>query len=215
MQRIAELYLETGNTKAKALLDKWVPWAIANTTLGTNWAVPSELKWTGQPANWNPSSPAANTGLHVEVSSKGQDVGVTGSLARTLIAYAAKSGNTQAKTTAKGLLDALSAASDSKGVSTTETRGDYKRFDDVYNAADGQGLYVPPGWTGKMPNGDTIAAGKSFLDIRSFYKNDPDWPKVDAYLKGGPEPTFNYHRFWAQSDIAMAYADYGMLFPNG
>ncbi len=215
MQRIAELYLETGNTKAKALLDKWVPWAIANTTLGTNWSVPSELKWTGQPANWNPSSPASNTGLHVEVSSTGQDVGVTGSLARTLIAYAAKSGNTQAKTTAKGLLDALSAASDSKGVSTTETRGDYKRFDDVYNAADGQGLYVPPGWTGKMPNGDTIAAGKSFLDIRSFYKNDPDWPKVDAYLKGGPEPTFNYHRFWAQSDIAMAYADYGMLFPNG
>ncbi|MFI6159026.1 MULTISPECIES: glycoside hydrolase family 48 protein [Micromonospora] len=215
MQRIAELYLETGNTKAKALLDKWVPWAIANTTLGTNWSVPSELKWTGQPANWNPSSPAANTGLHVEVSSTGQDVGVTGSLARTLIAYAAKSGNTAAKTTGKGLLDALSASADSKGVSTTEKRGDYKRFDDVYNAADGQGLYVPPGWTGKMPNGDAIAAGKSFLDIRSFYKNDPDWPKVQAYLDGGPEPTFNYHRFWAQSDIAMAYADYGMLFPNG
>ncbi|MDG4814203.1 glycoside hydrolase family 48 protein [Micromonospora sp. WMMD956] len=215
MQRIAELYLETGNTKAKALLDKWVPWAIANTTLGTNWSVPSELKWTGQPANWNPSSPAANTNLHVEVSSTGQDVGVTGSLARTLIAYAAKSGNTAAKTTGKGLLDALSASADSKGVSTTEKRGDYKRFDDVYNAADGQGLYVPPGWTGKMPNGDAIAAGKSFLDIRSFYKNDPDWPKVQAYLDGGPEPTFNYHRFWAQSDIAMAYADYGMLFPNG
>ncbi|WP_432959184.1 glycoside hydrolase family 48 protein [Micromonospora haikouensis] len=215
MQRIAELYLETGNTKAKALLDKWVPWAIANTTLGTNWSVPSELKWTGQPANWNPSSPAANTNLHVEVSSTGQDVGVTGSLARTLIAYAAKSGNTAAKTTGKGLLDALSASADSKGVSTTEKRGDYKRFDDVYNATDGQGLYVPPGWTGKMPNGDAIAAGKSFLDIRSFYKNDPDWPKVQAYLDGGPEPTFNYHRFWAQSDIAMAYADYGMLFPNG
>ena len=24
-----------------------------------------------------------------------------------------------------------------------------------------------------------------------------------------------YHRFWAQADVAMAYADYGNLFPNG
>ncbi|UFN97786.1 glycoside hydrolase family 48 protein [Micromonospora aurantiaca] len=215
MQRIAELYLETGNAKAKALLDKWVPWAIANTTVGTNWSIPSDMKWTGQPANWNPSSPQPNTNLHVEVTVKGQDVGVAGAYARTLIAYAAKSGNTAAKNTAKGLLDALSASADSKGVSTPEKRGDYKRFDDVYNAADGQGLYIPNGWTGKMPNGDAIAPGKSFLDIRSFYKNDPDWPKVQAYLDGGPEPVFNYHRFWAQADIAMAYADYGTYFPQG
>ncbi|MFJ6954825.1 glycoside hydrolase family 48 protein [Micromonospora aurantiaca (nom. illeg.)] len=215
MQRIAELYLETGNAKAKALLDKWVPWAIANTTVGTNWSIPSDMKWTGQPANWNPSSPQPNTNLHVEVTVKGQDVGVAGAYARTLIAYAAKSGNTAAKNTAKGLLDALSASADSKGVSTPEKRGDYKRFDDVYNAADGQGLYIPNGWTGKMPNGDAIAPGKSFLDIRSFYKNDPDWPKVQAYLDGGPEPVFSYHRFWAQADIAMAYADYGTYFPQG
>ncbi|MGC4890460.1 glycoside hydrolase family 48 protein [Micromonospora sp. DT227] len=215
MQRIAELYLQTGNAKAKALLDKWVPWAIANTTTGTNWSIPSDMKWTGQPANWNPSSPQPNSNLHVEVTVKGQDVGVAAAYARTLIAYAAKSGNTAAKNTAKGLLDALSAAADSKGVSMPEKRGDYKRFDDVYNATDGQGLYVPPGWTGKMPNGDAIAAGKSFLDIRSFYKNDPDWPKVQAYLNGGAEPVFNYHRFWAQADVAMAYADYGTYFPQG
>ncbi|MEU7575784.1 glycoside hydrolase family 48 protein [Micromonospora sp. NPDC049240] len=215
MQRIAELYLQTGNAKAKALLDKWVPWAIANTTTGANWSIPSDMKWTGQPANWNPSSPQPNTNLHVEVTVKGQDVGVAAAYARTLIAYAAKSGNTAAKNTAKGLLDALSAAADSKGVSMPEKRGDYKRFDDVYNATDGQGLYVPPGWTGKMPNGDAIAAGKSFLDIRSFYKKDPDWPKVQAYLDGGAEPVFNYHRFWAQADVAMAYADYGTYFPQG
>ena len=35
LQRVAELYYETGNAKAKAILDKWVPWAIANTTIGT------------------------------------------------------------------------------------------------------------------------------------------------------------------------------------
>ncbi|GAA3422756.1 glycoside hydrolase family 48 protein [Streptosporangium vulgare] len=58
---------------------------------------------------------------------------------------------------------------------------------------------MPPGWTGKMPNGDTINSSSTFMSIRSFYKNDPDWPKVDAYLKGtGPAPSFNYHRFWAQ-----------------
>ena len=62
-----------------------------------------------------------------------------------------------------------------------------------------------------MPNGDVIAPGKSFLDIRSFYKNDPNWPPVQAYLNGGAAPTFTYHRFWAQSDIAMAMADYGLL----
>ena len=39
-----------------------------------------------------------------------------------------------------------------------------------------------------MPNGDAIKPGVSFLDIRSFYKNDPDWPKVQAYLDGGAAP---------------------------
>jgi hypothetical protein len=217
LQRVAELYHETGNARAKAVLDKWVPWAIANTTIGTggNFQIPSDMKWSGAPATWNPTSPAANSNLRVEVISKGTDVGVAAAYARTLMWYAAKSGNAAAKNTAKGLLDALSTHADAKGVSTPETRGDYRRFDDTYNASTGQGLYLPPGWSGKMPNGDQIAPGKSFLDIRSFYKNDPDWPKVQAYLDGGAAPTFNYHRFWAQSDVAMAYADFGALFPNG
>ncbi|SDZ22121.1 cellulose 1,4-beta-cellobiosidase [Micromonospora pattaloongensis] len=213
LHRVAELYYVTGNAKAKAILDKWVPWAIANTTIGTggDFQIPSDLRWTGAPATW----PAANTNLHVEVTAKGQDVGVGAAYARTLMWYAAKSGNAAAKDTAKGLLDAMYVHAEAKGVSTVESRADYNRFDDVYNASTGQGLYVPPGWTGKMPNGDTIAAGKSFVDIRSFYKNDPDWPKVQAYLNGGAAPQFRYHRFWAQSDIAMAFADFGALFPNG
>ncbi|MEV4759497.1 glycoside hydrolase family 48 protein [Micromonospora sp. NPDC049559] len=217
LQRVAELYYVTGNAKAKAILDKWVPWAIANTTIGTgaNFEIPSDMQWTGAPATWNPSSPAANTNLHVTVTAKGKDVGVAAAYARTLMWYAAKSGNTSAKNTAKGLLDALYANAESKGISTTETRADYNRFDDVYNASTGQGLYLPPGWSGDMPNGDQIAPGKSFVDIRSFYKNDPEWPKVQAYLNGGAVPSFNYHRFWAQSDIAMAFADFGNLFPNG
>lgn len=217
MQRIAELYHETGNAQAKALLDKWVPWALANTTIGTggNYQVPSTLEWRGAPATWNATSPAANTNLHVTVANFTKDVGVTAAYARTLMWYAAKSGNAAAKTASKGLIDGLNAEADPKGVSITEAREDYKRFDDKFDAATGQGTYIPPGWSGKMPNGDAIKPGVSFLDIRSFYKNDPDWPKVQAYLDGGAAPEFNYHRFWAQSDVAMAYADYGRLFPNG
>ncbi|MEU8607459.1 glycoside hydrolase family 48 protein [Actinoplanes sp. NPDC048791] len=216
LERLAEYYYLTNDAKAKSVLDKWVTWALDNTEIGTSsFAIPSDLAWTGKPVTWNPSSPAANTGLHVEVTSKGQDLGVAGSYAKLLTYYAAKSGNARAKTAAKGLLDAIWAYKDPKGVSVTETRADYNRMDDRYDAATGQGIYIPPGWSGKMPNGDEIKPGVSFLDIRSFYKNDPDYPKVDAYLKGGAAPTFNYHRFWAQVDVATGYADFARLFPNG
>ena len=216
LERLAEYYYLTGDARAKSVLDKWVPWALANTTItATGFLIPSDLAWTGKPNSWNAASPAANTGLHVEVTGRGNDLGVAGSFAKLLTYYAAKSGNAEAKTAAKGLLDAIWAHKDAKGVSVTETRADYSRMDDKYDAATGQGIYIPPGWTGRMPNGDVIKPGVSFLDIRSFYKNDPDYPKVDAYLKGGPAPTFNYHRFWAQVDVATGYADYARLFPNG
>jgi glycosyl hydrolase family 48/cellulose binding protein with CBM2 domain/Big-like domain-containing protein len=216
LERLAEYYYTTGDTKAKTVLDKWVTWALANSTISaTSFAIPSDLAWSGKPNTWNPSSPVANTGLHVTVTSKGTDLGVAGSFAKLLTYYAAKSGNAAAKTAAKNLLDALWTYKDSKGVSVTETRADYNRMDDVYDASTGQGLYIPPGWTGKMPNGDVIAPGKSFLDIRSWYKNDPEFAKVQSYLDGGPAPTFNYHRFWAQVDVATGYADYARLFPEG
>ncbi|WP_461038542.1 glycoside hydrolase family 48 protein, partial [Streptomyces mayteni] len=34
----------------------------------------------------------------------------------------------------------------------------------------------------------------------------------EAYLNGGPAPTFTYHRFWAQADIAIALSTYSDLF---
>ena len=66
-----------------------------------------------------------------------------------------------------------------------------------------------------MPNGDVIKPGVSFLDIRTFFRDDPDWSKVQAYLDGGSAPVFEYHRFWAQSEIAMALADFDTLFAEG
>jgi hypothetical protein len=217
-ERLAEYYYTTGDAKAKAMLDKWVAWASANTTADPAtgaFSVPDTLNWSGQPDTWNPASPGTNAGLHVTIVSSGTDVGTTAAYIKLLEYYAAKSGNTAAKTLAKNLLDASWAHADSIGVAIPETRTDYNRFTQVWNSSTQQGLFIPSNWTGKMPNGDVIKSGDTFLDIRSWYKNDPQWSKVQAYLNGGAAPTFTYHRFWAQSDVAMANADYGMLFPNG
>jgi len=218
IERVAEYYYATGDAKAKAMLDKWTTWAMANTTFTANgdFKIPDTLSWTGAPATWNPSSPAANTNLHVSVVSSGTDVGIAAAYARLLTYYGAKANNTAAKTTAKKLLDGIWLHTDTQGVGIPETRTDYNRFDDIWSSSNQQGLYIPSGYSGVMPNGDVIAPGKSFLDIRSFYKNDPNWPQVQAYLNGtGPAPTFTFHRFWAQVDIATAFAAYGKLFPNG
>ncbi|RRQ77544.1 glycoside hydrolase family 48 protein [Streptomyces griseofuscus] len=204
MERVAEYYYVTGNASAKTILDKWVTWASSKTTVSaTAFQIPSTLNWTGQPNTWNPSSPAANTGLHVSVVDYSSDTGVAAAYIKTLIYYAAKSGDTASAALAKKLLDALTSLADPKGITTPETRTDYSRFADP--------VYVPSGWTGKMPNGDVINSSSTFISIRSWYKQDPDWPKVQAYLNGGSAPTFSYHRFWAQADIAMAYAVYAEL----
>jgi glycosyl hydrolase family 48/Big-like domain-containing protein len=214
LERVAELYQQTGDARAKKILDKWVPWAVANTTVGTggSFSIPSDLEWTGAPDTWNPSAPGANSGLHVRVLNQSQDVGVAASYAKLLLNYAKASGNTQVRTVAEGLLDALLAHTDSLGIAIPETRTDYSRFDDAYDSGSGQGVYVPPGWQGEMPNGDRIAAGADFLSIRSFYRDDPQWAKVQSYLDGGPAPTFTYHRFWAQAEIATAFAADVQLF---
>ncbi|MFF3362205.1 glycoside hydrolase family 48 protein [Streptomyces misionensis] len=204
LERVAEYYYVTGNATAKAVLDKWVAWAISETTVtATDFKIPGTLNWTGQPDTWNPSSPSGNKSLHVTVVDHGNDTGVAAAYVKTLTYYAAKSGDTASAALAKKLLDAMATLADAKGITTPETRTDYSRFSDP--------VYVPSGWSGKMPNGDPINTNSTFLSIRSWYKKDPDWSKVQAYLDGGAAPTFVYHRFWAQADIAMAYAVYAEL----
>jgi hypothetical protein len=209
MERWAEYYYLTKDAKIKPILDKWVSWVSANTTVGTggDFSIPSTLSWTGQPDTWNASSPGSNSGLHVTVTESGTDVGVAGGLVKALLYNAAATSDTAAQTLGKNLLDALSAHTDSKGIAIPEPRKDYSRFNDP--------VYIPSGWTGKMPNGDTINSSSTFLSIRSFYKSDPDFAKVQAYLDGGAVPEFTYHRFWAQADIAMAFAVYSELFGDG
>ncbi|MEV0379246.1 glycoside hydrolase family 48 protein [Nonomuraea sp. NPDC050643] len=211
MERVAELYNVTGNADAKTILDKWVTWALDNTTINADgsYQIPSTLQWSGQPAgNFSATSgmPPANPGLHVTVVDHTQDVGVAGAYAKVLMYYAARANHTEARDTAKALLDGVWENRDAEGVSVPETKGDYRRIDDP--------VYVPAGWSGEMPNGDPINSNSTFLSIRSFYEDDPDWPRVQAFLNGsGPAPVFNYHRFWAQVDVAVALAEYGRLFP--
>jgi Glycosyl hydrolase family 48/Cellulose binding domain/Bacterial Ig domain len=207
MERVAEYYYVTGNATAKSMLDKWVNWALANTTTGANgaYSFPSTLSWTGQPGgNWTSSTTSVNnSGLHVSVVDSTNDVGVAAAYARTLIYYGAKAGNTTATATAKAILDGAWTHQDTRGVSVPEAKADYNRLDDP--------IYVPSNFSGTMANGDPINSNSTFISIRSWYRNDQDWQKVQAYLSGGAVPTFNYHRFWAQSDIAMAMADYAKL----
>ncbi|MFF8953409.1 glycoside hydrolase family 48 protein [Streptomyces sp. NPDC014940] len=206
MERVAEYYQQTGDAKAKAVLDKWVKWALSKTTVNPDgtYRIPSTLQWSGQPDTWNASNPGGNSGLHVTVADYTDDVGVAAAYAKTLTYYAAKSGDTAAKTTAKALLDGMwGNYQDSLGIAVPETRSDYSRF--------GDSVYVPNGWSGKMPNGDAINSSSTFSSIRSFYKNDPAWSKIEAYLKGGAAPVFTYHRFWAEADIALAMGSYAEL----
>ncbi|UXY31018.1 glycoside hydrolase family 48 protein [Streptomyces sp. HUAS TT20] len=206
MERVAEYYQQTGNATAKAVLDKWVKWALSRTTINPDgtYLIPSTLQWSGQPDTWNASSPGSNTGLHVTVADYTNDVGVAAAYAKTLTYYAAKSGDATARSTAKALLDGMwNNYQDGLGIALPETRADYDRFDD--------GVYVPSGWSGKMPNGDAINSSSTFSSIRSFYKNDPAWSKIESYLAGGAAPSFTYHRFWAQADIALAMGSYAEL----
>jgi hypothetical protein len=89
------------------------------------------MDWSGAPAasfSNAGGTPAANPGLHVTVRNKSNDVGVAAAFARTLSYYAAKEGSstlgTQAKNTAKGLLDRMLLLKESKGITVSETRGD-------------------------------------------------------------------------------------------
>jgi Glycosyl hydrolase family 48/Cellulose binding domain/Bacterial Ig domain len=211
MERVAEYYNVSGDPKAKTILDKWTAWARANTTVNVaagTWSIPSDMTWSGAPETWNPANPGANAGLHVTITKRGNDAGVTAALARTLMYYAARSGDTASRDLAKNLLDAMWATpnQDARGISVPEIREDYNRFDDP--------VFIPGSFTGTMANGDPLNSSSTFMGIRSWYRNDPAWPQVQTYLNGGAAPTFRYHRFWAEADIAMAMADFGRLFPT-
>ncbi|PYG86544.1 dockerin type I repeat protein [Ruminiclostridium sufflavum DSM 19573] len=211
MQRIMQLYYETGDSRLKTLADNWAKWANSEIKFeGGTYSIPNTIDWEGQPDTWN-GTYTGNPNLHVSVVNRGTDLGVTSSLINALSYYAAASGDETSRNNAQKLLDTVWANyQDEKGIGAPETRTDYSRFN--------QEVYVPSGWSGTMPNGDKIQPGIKFIDIRSKYKQDPNWPQVEKYLKSGKAedaPTITYHRFWAQSEYAVANGVYAMLFPDG
>jgi len=216
MDRLAELYFVTGDERAKVILDRWVPWVLASVKLpGADYAVPSTLAWSGQPQldwsqktqNFTPGDQAYNFGLHVRIKSWSNDAALASATARALAYYAARCGDRKAQQLARELLDRMWARyRDPRGVATPELRVDYKRFNDRVG--------VPPGWIGKMPNGEIIDGASTFASLRSKLQQDPDWPKVAKLLRGAPAAKMITHRFWEQADIAIANGAYGMLFPQ-
>lgn len=198
VDRLAQYYYVTGDATAKTLLDKWVTWLLANTKFsGNTYQIPATLSWSGVPGN----------NLHVTVVDYTNDVGTGAATARTLAYYAAKANAENAKSAAKQLLDIMWENFQTQyGLSNDEPRDDYSRFNEA--------VYVPSGWTGQYPNGDVIDSSATFIGLRSWYKSDPQWSKVESYLNGGSVPSFVYHRFWAQADIALANGAYGLLFDD-
>jgi hypothetical protein len=226
MERVAEYYYVTGNAQAGAILSKWVSWAESvatfNTTTGAI-CLPGTLSWSGQPAESfttgtsSSAEPPANPGLDVSVSGCSSDLGVSTSLAKVYMYYAAKSGNTTAETDAQNIIDIVHQFyGDTLGFSAPETRTDYSNFTSAFNTTNYEGLFIPSGWTGTYPgvSGGITSADNTFLSIRPWYTSVADYDEVQNYLNGGPAPAFNYHRFWAEADIATAFDAFAFLFPN-
>ena len=226
MQRMAEYYYQTGDKRAGNLLDKLVKWVedVVKLNADGTYNIPANLKWSGQPDTWN-GTYTGNPNLHVEVESYGTgDIGLTGSLSNTLSYYAAACGKHRgvvdeaSKNLSKELLTRMwNLYEDEIGLASPEVP-EYNRLFDTE-------VFIPSGWTGKMGNGDQIKSGIKFIDIRSKYKEDKDYARVkEAYDAGkyseknadgssnGAE--FKYHRYWAQTDAAVAYGTYATLFDS-
>lgn len=219
MQRMAQYYYETGDTKVKDLLDKWVKWAVSSVKLNNDgtFEIPNKLSWKGQPETWNGTA-QENNNLHVTIENYGTDLGVAGSLSNALVQYAAavkkyspQEDYTAALDTAKQILDRIwNNCKDDKGVAVTEEREDYKRFFE-------KNVYLPHAIT--LGDGTVVTPDEngyvSFIDLRPQYRNDPMFKEVEAAYKEGRPAKFTYHRFWAQCDVALALGYMSILFPDG
>ena len=226
MERVAEYYYVTGNAQAGAILSKWVSWAESVTSFNTTTGaicLPGTLTWSGQPAESfttgtsSSAEPPANPGLTVSVSGCSSDIGVSSSLAKVYEYYAAKSGNTTAETDAQNIIDIIHQFyGDTLGYSAPEARTDYSNFTSAFNTTNYEGLYIPSGWSGTYPgmSGDITSADNTFLSIRPWYTSVADYNEVQAYLNGGSAPEFNYHRFWAEVEVATAFQAFAYLFPS-
>ena len=268
MERLAEYYYITGDSKAATVLNSWIPWVEKVTTVNSNgtFTIPGSLCWDDSPGQgdttdpWNDSTcglitsgtanePATNwnattqdwttvplnPNLHVRVTGTATDIGLAGSLAKALTYYSAAVGKWGTSGTPDATSEALAKSlltgvwtnyRDSIGISVAETRSDYctsttsssSNGSTSLNGGFGATVFVPSAWEpGTMPAGEdvTVSPQPTFLSLRPKYVDDPNYPQVQSgCANGGAGPTFNYHRFWAQVDIASAYLVFANLFPG-
>lgn len=229
------------NASGQRILGGLNPQVATVAAPGQFW-IPGSQEWQGQPDTWNGfSNFSGNPSFHVVTKSPSQDVGVLGSYIKALTFFAAgtkaETGDytalgLQAKTMAKDLLDVAWLHNDGVGIATPEERGDYFRFFT-------KEIFLPNGWTGKFGQGNTIpgtagipsdpAKGGNgvyigYADLRPNITQDPQWsyltnlynssynPTTKKWENG--TPTFEYHRFWSQVDMATAYAEYDRIIDN-
>jgi len=213
MERLAEYYFITSDARAGNVLAKWVPWARSTISFQGNLPVfPGNLYWTGQPNTWT-GSPSNNQNLHVTYNGTSSDIGVLSSLAHAFTFWAAKTNDATTQALAKRILDNLFLYySDNIGISIVEQRPDY--CGNLYTEGFNQTVYIPSNWSGNNAQGAQIKPGINFSQMRPSYPQDPKWSYVQNTCAAGGTPQFNYHRFWAEAEAAVANADYARLFPN-
>ncbi|MGA2889612.1 MAG: glycoside hydrolase family 48 protein, partial [Terracidiphilus sp.] len=268
MERLAEYYYITGDSKAAIVLNSWIPWVEKVTTVNSNgtFTIPGSLCWdnspgqgdttnpwndstcglvdsstTNEPAtNWNATTQdwttvPLNPNLHVRVTGTATDIGLAGSLAKALSYYSAAVGKWVTSGTPDATSEALAKSlltgvwtnyRDSIGISVAETRSDYctgttstsTEGGTTLNGGFGATVFVPSDWLpGTMPAGEdvTVSPQPTFLSLRPKYTSDPNFALLQAGCSGtAAGPTFNYHRFWGQVDIASAYIVFANLFPG-
>ncbi|RKP53165.1 cellulose 1,4-beta-cellobiosidase [Cohnella endophytica] len=226
------------NTSGQRILGGLNP-PVATTSAPGQFSIPGGQEWTGQPDNWNSYATfTGNPNFHVITKDPSQDIGVLGSYIKALSFFAAGTkaetgsfstlGN-QAKTLADQFLGVAWNFNDGVGIAIDEQRKDYNRFFT-------KEIYFPNGWTGKFGQGNTIpgtgsipsdpAKGGngvyiSYAQLRPKITQDSKWPyllnlyntswNATTQTWDNGVPTFKYHRFWAQADIATAYAEYDRL----
>lgn len=186
VDRLAQFHLLSGDARARGLLERWVAWVKRVVALRPDggYELPAQLLWSGRPGE----------GLHVSVKGGTEDIGVAAALARALATWAKASGDDASRELARELLERIWRRHfDGRGLSIPELRPDYARLHDAVHY---------PG-----------RPGTTFLDLRPTLKSDPDLPRVEAALRRGEPPLFRFHRFWAQAEAAVAYAEYARLFP--
>ena len=226
MERLAEYYYVTGNTEAQSVLAKWVSWAESVTTVNTSagtFCLPGTLTWTGQPdESWTTgtSNATAAAGQHRPARVgvrllRGPRRGHLAGQGRTSTTRPSPATRPRRPTRRTSWTSSTRTSPTRSATPRPRRRTDYKNFTSPYNTTNYEGVYIPPNWTGKYPGGIPLSSStNTFLSIRPWYIGDPQWSKVQAYLNGGSAPTFNYHRFWAEADIATAFDTFANLFPT-